>query len=228
MPKTILAIGAHYDDCPFGIPGILLKAIRSHQRVVILNVIGNYSQWPPVQGRDRQLVEFSQLLARERGMEMRFLPHASLGFEANLALQREIAEHVAEIEPDTAFLLWPRDRHPDHEVASAAAMAAIQQPARLLNRERVKVPREVFWYDNGPGHTIDFTPDCYVDISHEWDAITAWLGPLMAFVKKNVGDDGRQAFPEGKTILAKYRGLACGVPYAEALRSVRPRPVEFF
>jgi N-acetylglucosamine malate deacetylase 1 len=226
MPKTILAIGAHYDDCPFGIPGILLKAVRQHHRVVVLNLIGDYTNWPPVAGREAALLDLSISLAKERGIEMRFLKHASMGFEPNLALKREIAEHVADVAPDTAFMLWSRDRHPDHEAASAAAQAALFQPARLLGKPNAGTPREVFWFDNGPGHTIDFVPDTYVDVSDEWTAASVWLAKLMAFVKNAPFDPTKDAAMETKTALARYRGLACGVKYAEAVRSVRPRVAE--
>jgi len=43
--KTILGIGAHYDDCVFGISGLLLKALRQHHRVVVLSLIGDYRNW---------------------------------------------------------------------------------------------------------------------------------------------------------------------------------------
>lgn len=33
MAKTILGIGAHYDDCVFGISGILLKALRNRHTI---------------------------------------------------------------------------------------------------------------------------------------------------------------------------------------------------
>jgi len=228
MPKTILAIGAHYDDCPFGLPGILLKAVSQHHRVVILNLIGNYDNWPPVKGRAQALLDLSVKMAKERGMEMRFLPYASMGFDASMALKREIASIVADVQPDTAFLLWKADRHPDHEAASEAAFAALHQPARLSGNDNARSPSEVFWFDNGPGHTIDFTPDTYVDVSAEWPAAMEWLGGLMAFVKNAPFDPTKDAAVETKTILARYRGLACGARYAEALRSVRPRKDEIF
>ena len=223
MPKTLLAIGAHYDDCPFGIPGVLLKAVRQHHRVVVLNLIGDYTHWPPVKGREQALLDLSVKLAGERGIEMRFLKHASMGFEPTLQMKREVAEVVAEVAPDTAFMLWNRDRHPDHEAASAIAHAALFQPARLLGKDNARSPSQVFWFDNGPGHTIDFTPDTYVDVSDEWQAASEWLGQLMAFVKNAPFDPTKDAAMDTKTTLAKYRGLACGAKYAEALRSVRPR-----
>ena len=225
--KSLLALGAHYDDLPFGIPGILLEAVKKNYRVVILNIIGDYSNWNPVKDRVKELRDNSIRLAEERGMEMRFLEYASMGYEVDDKTKKEMAEVVAEVKPDLAFMLWRRDRHPDHEVASLLSEAALRQPAAILGRSGPRPPRRIYYYDNGPGHTVDFEPDTYVDVSENWDEAMEWLGRNMAFVRKTVYDP---ASPDGsqqtKEKLALYRGMTCGVKYAEALKSYKAYPEE--
>ena len=218
MNKTLLAIGAHYDDCPFGIPGILLNAVRKHYRVVVLNIIGDNSAWSPVKGRADELRQLSISLAEKRSVEMRFLDYASMQFDVNTETKRAVAEVVAEVKPDVALMLWHRDRHPDHEVAAKISELALRQPGRILGRDDVRSVRRIYAYDNGPGHTIGFEPNTFVDVSLDWSDAMDWLGRLMAFLRDQPYDpespDRAQAVKE---TLARYRGMTCGVKYAEAL-----------
>lgn len=227
MNKTLLAVGAHYDDCVFGIPGILLQALRRHDRVVILNLIGDYSRWAPAAGRARQLRETSIQLALDRGIEMRFLEFASMQFGVNAETTRAVAEVVADVKPDIGLMLWDHDRHPDHEAAAALSKLALRQPGMILGRDGVKAPRQVYAYDNGPGHTIGFEPNTFVDITSEWPAAMEWLGQLMAFVRNRPYDpQSPDPAVNVKETLARYRGLTCGVKYAEAVWATGAYPRE--
>ena len=225
--KTLLAIGAHYDDCVFGIPGTLLQALRKHYRVVVLNIIGDYADWSPVKGRAQQLIETSTRLARARGIEMRFLNYASMRFDVNAETRRAVAEVVADVKPDVAFMLWHQDRHPDHEVAARLSQVALRQPGAILGRDGVQGVRRIYAYDNGPSHTIGFEPNTFVDVTGEWPAAMEWLGQLMAFLRNRPYDpqspDAAQAVKE---TLSRYRGLACGVKYAEAVWATGAYPRE--
>lgn len=227
MAKTLLAIGAHYDDCVFGIPGILLDAVRKDYRVVILALIGDYTNWAPAKGRARELLDVSRELAHFHGIEMRFLDFASGHIEVNNTTKKAVAQVVAELAPDVAFMLWHQDRHPDHEAASALSKIALRQPHSILNDPKAKAPRQIYCYDNGPGHTIGFEPDTFVNVTDNWSSSMEWLGRLMAFVRNKPFDpeelDGAQT---AKANLARYRGAACGVKYAEALQAMNHQPVE--
>jgi LmbE family N-acetylglucosaminyl deacetylase len=225
MP-TLLAIGAHYDDCVFGVSGILLRAVRKNYRTVALSLIGDYSNWKPVRGREKQLVTRSVEIAKDRGVEMKFLDFSEMKFDVTVEAKAAVARAVAEIQPDVALMLWPDDRHQDHAVASTLSKVALQQGDRLLEPGAAyRSARSIYWYDNGPGHTIGFEPDTYVDVSDVWQEASDWLGELMAALRNEAYD---RAKPDGarqaKESLARYRGSACGVKYAEALRSFRPRP----
>ena len=228
-PKTILAIGAHYDDCVFGIPGILLQAVQKGHRVVALSLIGDYTNWPPAQGREAELKEVTTSLAHYLGIDMRFLNYASGRLHLNEETKKAVARAVADVQPDIAFMLWHHDRHPDHEAASEISKAALKLAARILDDPKVKVPGQIYLYDNGPGHTIGFEPNTYVDVSDVWPTAVEWLGQLMAFVRAKPYDElSPDPAVLTKTTLARYRGSACGARYAEAVWAMQTRPTQIF
>jgi len=226
---TILAIGAHYDDIVYGIPGVLLQAIDKGHRVVILALLGDYTNWPPVDGRAAQLVQDTTAIAKDFGAEMRFLDYASMRLRFDDAAIKKTAEVVIDVAPDTAFLLWPDDTHPDHEAASRIAKVALHGANRIIPAQGWRPPRRVYQFDNGPGHTIGFEPNVFVDVSREWGRATDWLGRTMAAMRGVEYDPSRlDSAVEGKRVLAEYRGRACGAKYAEAVRSIRNYPQELF
>jgi len=227
MPKTLLAIGAHYDDCVFGIPGIMLQAVRKHYRVVILSLIGDYTNWPPVKGREKELLDGTSRICKDFGAEMRYLSYASHSFDVTLETKRAVAEVVAEVKPEIAFMMWPNDHHHDHVIAGTLSKIALRHGDRLLDKGPFQAPKHIYAYDNGPRHTIGFEPNTFVDITADWAAAIEWLGRFMALVRNKPYDrnfqDGALAAKES---LASYRGQTCGVKYAEAIWAANMYPQE--
>lgn len=225
--KTLLGIGAHYDDCVFGIPGVLLQGVRKHYRVIILSLIGDYTNWDPVKGRHQELVDGTKAICRERGVEMRFLNFASHRFDASMENIRIVAKAVAEIQPDVAFMLWKEDNHNDHMAASELSRVALRHAGQILDGVTYRPPRAIYSYDNGPRHTIGFEPNTYVDVSDVWPESIRWLGQLMALVANKPFDPAvEHAAQRTKETIARYRGAACGAKYAEAFWTSLARPQE--
>ena len=224
---NVLAIGAHYDDCIFGIPGTLLRAVEQGHQVTILSVIGDYRNWAAV-GEERQdaFIEGTRNLCREKRIEARFLNYQSMDFGVDESSKRAVAEVVAEVKPDLGFLLWPRDSHPDHEVVSQLSKVAFNWSCAILGPDKgVQPPQRLYYYDNGPRHTNGFEPDAFVDIDAHAAEAFDWLNAHMILA---LGPDfARDGDPvETKKVLAAYRGQTCAVQYAEAFKSFVSYPTD--
>ncbi len=205
----------------------MLKAVAKNYRVVQLILIGDYSNWPPTKGREAAFKQSIADIATSHGVETRYLDFASHRHDVNAETKTRVAKAVHQIKPDVAFYLWEHDNHHDHTVASQLSKIALRHGGRVLNEDRFKSPKTAYQYDNGPGHTIGFEPDTYVDISDYWDQANRWLGESMAVLQKKPYDPNSPSrSQEGKEILARYRGRACGVSHAEAVYTPRKRPVE--
>ena len=132
---------------------------------------------------------------------------------------------MADIKPDIALHLWKEDNHNDHMVASELSRVALRHAARIIGAKLYRPPRAIYSYDNGPGHTIGFEPNTYVDIADEWEEAIEWLGQLNAWVRKEKFEKGViTGSARTKETLARYRGAACRARYAEAVWN--PRPVK--
>ncbi len=181
--KSVLVVGAHYDDCEAGaVTGTILRFIEMGYQVVFLNTMAPV--WGYLDNHSQE--ELEQLNAESRkaaailGIEKITLDYASPPCpSADPELTRKIAGIYLDISPEFVFIPWPRDNHVDHERTARSAFAAICYPHRFVKSRPVRL-REIFAYHISPWQTVDFNPDFCIDVSRQMPTVDLAMNAFSA------------------------------------------------
>jgi len=163
-PYSILAVGAHMDDCWLGMGGVALKAVRAGHKVTLVTATGAYEWFPPVAGRESEVHATVQLIAERAGMRHLQLKHHYMRLQNTPALIDEIAQIVFETKPDIVFCHAEDESNQDHTALGAATrIAAIHGECFVKpTRGDFGYHNEVYQYTTG-WQATNFQPDTYVD-----------------------------------------------------------------
>jgi LmbE family N-acetylglucosaminyl deacetylase len=222
---NILAIGAHPDDIESSCAGTLAKfAARGDKVFLATATSGNIgSATLPMEEIAKIRKEEARQSAAVIGSEYICLDYDDEMFYEDKAARLKFIDLVRYCKADLILTHNPVDYNPDHELTSKiindiAVMIPIAK-LKTKNPPYDKIPVIYYWE---PVYGMGFIPTDYVDITETYKTkMEMFLKHVsqQQWMKDNYKDaigeqDGN--FFENYEIIARYRGLQCGVKYAEA------------
>jgi len=227
----VLAIGCHPDDIEFLCAGTLLKYKKEGHEVYICHVangnMGHMEINPPAL-RELRLNEAknSGLVA---GIEVLTCDIDDLTLDSSDMNQvLEVVKIIRKVNPDVIITHSPNDYMKDHNEVSkmvfdASFKASVPHFAQHLKGKSSLTP--IYYMDTISG--FDFQPTEYVDISEFMDRKIQMLEEHKSQVKW-IREYNNVNIAEKVKALARFRGMQCGVEFAEGFRpcfkDLRMRP----
>ncbi len=222
---NILAIGAHPDDVENCCGGTLAKyAKQGHKIFTATATNGN------VGSATLSMEEIAAIRKEEArraaaliGAEYVCLDYDDEMFFEDRAARTAFIDLVRYCKADIILTHNPTDYNPDHELTSKIVRdIAVMIPIAKIptkNKPYDKIPI-IAYFETSCG--LDFQPTEYVDVTDFMDvkrAMCAEHKSQIQWMQDNYKDQlsGKNFF-DGMETIAKFRGLQCGVPYAEGFR----------
>lgn len=246
---TVLAIGAHPDDCDIEAAGLAALCVRAGHRVHFIAMTngdaGHYEMGGAELARRRHAE--TQAAAAVLGLSYTVLDNHDGELEPALSNRREVIRLIREIRPDLVLTHRPNDYHPDHRytaqlVVDAAYMVAV--PGVVPLTPHLPANPVFAYFSDRFLHPYPLRPDLVVDIDDVLDRklemihqhtsqVYEWLpfnqGQLA---EVPAGDDERRAWlrdryaPEYAALADTYRERLIDLYGAE--RGARVRHAEAF
>jgi len=222
----VLAVGAHPDDVEILCAGTLAKyASEGHDIIMCHACVGDKGHFHiPNDELAKIRRKEAQLSASRIGAESLTvgLPDCDI-FNDHSTLAAFI-DMIRVTRPDFVITHSPTDYMPDHCVVSDLVYDASFH-ASLPNWKTEHAPHDkvpsVYYMDNVAG--VDFSPTEYVDITGFIDTKKGMMECHQSQVVWLKEHDNLDII-DFIDLCAKFRGLQCGVPYAEAFRPANRWP----
>lgn len=214
---NVLAIGCHPDDIEIGCSGTLAKCVKRGDKVTVCHVAnGNMGHEiiKPDELREMRANEAKNAGALA-GIEVVTIDIGDLLLNGSDISQRDkIAELIIKVQPDFIITHSPTDYMSDHLAVSklvfdASFVASV--PQYNGGKKTSVVP--IYYMDNLAG--VNSNPTEYVDITNEIDLKIEMLECHVSQLKW-MRDHDHIDFAEFVRTCSRFRGLQCGVDYAEA------------
>jgi LmbE family N-acetylglucosaminyl deacetylase len=221
---NILAIGAHPDDIEIHAAGTLAKFVARGDTVhMVSSTNGNIGSATKTMEEIAAIrKEESKKSAAIIGAEFICLDYDDEMFFENKEVRLAFIDLVRYCRADLIFTHNPVDYNPDHELTSKIVNdIAVMIPIPNIKTKHPPYDRipQIYYWETASG--LVFVPTDYVDISDTFDIKKQMLkqhesqGQWMKDNYKDAMAYEEADFFERITIAARYRGLQCGVKYAE-------------
>jgi len=215
---TVLAFSAHLDDAVLLCGGTLAKYARSGHQVSIVYMCrgkafrGDEPEEDFLRTREGEIRASASLI----GAPVYILGFDEFQIPDSLAAKLRIVEVIRQVQPQVVFAHSPTDRAEDHHQTARLAevcLAMAWEPMFVTDSPPCRSAMAVYHMDSIAGW--QFQPEEFVDIG---DTIALKRKMLECHQTRVTPFRGHPVWDvlDWLEVTARYRGVQCGVRYAEA------------
>jgi len=214
---NVLAVGCHPDDIEISCCGTLAKCVKRGDKVTVCHVANGNMGHEIISPEELRIIRANEAkkAGSLAGINVVTLDIGDLLPNGCDIEQRDkLVALIKEVQPDFIITHSPTDYMPDHRAVSKLvfdASFAASCPHYGAPGKAAVVP--IFYMDNLAG--MNFNPTEYVDVSDEIDLKLEMLECHESQLKW-MRDHDNIDFAEFVRTCSRFRGLQCGVQYAEA------------
>jgi len=222
----VLAIGAHPDDIEMQCAGTLALCTKRGDQVFIAIVTDGGCGSPTLSRQAIAKMRFKEAKrsAKIISAKLIWMNFTDGYFFENEEHRNRFVDLIREVKPDFMIIHSPNDYHSDHIYAGKMASDVsllVTAPSIKTNLPPTEKMPCVYYMDTTAG--IEFIPEIYVDIT---ETVQTKKKMLLCHRSQDLWmkDQYGMSITESMEVTARYRGLQCGVKYAEGFRQLRTYP----